>query len=192
MTKRKSATATKREVEDDVAVRLRTTLEKQQKSALIDVLIDLAKDEPRILRQLANQFGVASSPDKLEAATRQAIADATAFDERQINHNFDYDYDAYELVKRNFGRLIGAGKLRLVMNLALELMELGSCQVEMSDEGLMTDDIEGCFEVVLQALAKSDLPPDEITAWCAEMRNKDRVRCIANGKINALQKRFQT
>ena len=44
--------------------------------------------------------------DELVAATRQAIADATDFDERDINRNFDYDYEAYSEVKRNLGRLI--------------------------------------------------------------------------------------
>ena len=49
-------------------------------------------------------------------------------------------------MKRNFGRLIhwpsGA-----VWNL-LELMNRGSYQVEMSDEGMMTEDIEECLQVV--------------------------------------------
>ncbi|MCL4855208.1 MAG: hypothetical protein KJZ78_27915, partial [Bryobacteraceae bacterium] len=70
------------------------------------------------------------------AATRQAIADATDFDERQINYNFDYDYEAYEAVKRNFGKLIDQGHLKAVMELSQELMKQGSCQVEMSDEGM--------------------------------------------------------
>ena len=46
------------------------------------------------------------------------------------------------------------------MELSLELMKQGSYQVEMSDEGLMTDDIEECLRVVVQALKKCDLPPE--------------------------------
>jgi hypothetical protein len=80
----------------------------------------------------------------LVAATRQAIADATAFDRRDINRNFDYDYGAYEELKRNLDHMIDAGQLPLAMRLALELMKQGSYQVEMSDEGLMTPDIEAC------------------------------------------------
>ena len=45
------------------------------------------------------------------------------------------------------------------MELSLELMKQGSCQVEMSDEGLMTYDIEECLQVVVAALKKCDLPP---------------------------------
>src|SRR5207247_1875833 len=112
---------------------------------LVSFLLELAQTDRGILRQLTAQFDVVPAPDKLVAATRQAIADATDFDEREINYNFDYDYEAYEEVKRNLARLIAAGKLRVAMELALELMKEGSYQVEMSDEGLMTDDIEDCL-----------------------------------------------
>src|SRR5262249_34133357 len=93
-------------------------------------------------------------PEELVAATRQAIADATDFDKRDINRNFDYDYEAYSEVKRNLGRLIGSGQLRLAMPLALELMKRGSYQVERSDEGPMTEDIEDCLNVVLESTNK--------------------------------------
>ena len=100
--------------------------------------MELAEADRGVLRQLTARFDVATAPDELVAATRQAIADATDFDERDINRNFDYDYEAYSEVKRNLGRLIGSGQLRLAMLLAvLELMKRGSYQVEMSDEGLI-------------------------------------------------------
>ena len=44
------------------------------------------------------------------------------FDERDINGNFDYDYEAYGEVTRNLGRLSTSGQLRLAMQLALKLM----------------------------------------------------------------------
>ena len=81
------------------------------------------------------RFDVATTPDELVAATRQAIADATAFDARDINRNFDYDYDAYGEVKRNLGRLVASGQLRLAMQVALDLMKRGSHQVGMSATG---------------------------------------------------------
>src|SRR5579859_3443518 len=58
------------------------------------------------------RFDVATTPDELVAVTRQAIANATTFDARDINRNFDYDYEAYGEVKRNLGRLVALGKLR--------------------------------------------------------------------------------
>ena len=117
---------------------------------------------------------------ELAAATRQAIADATDFDERDINRNFSYDYEAYGEVKRNLSRLIDLGELRLAMELSLELMKQGSWQVEMSDEGLMTQDIEECLRVVLPAVKKSGQSPDEVVAWCAAMIKSDRVGFICD------------
>lgn len=157
----------------------------------MNTLLELAEEDRAILRQLTTRFKVVAAPDKLEAATRQAIADATDFDERDINHNFDYDYEAYEEVKRNFARLIAAGNLRVAMQLSLELMKMGSYQVEMSDEGLMSDDIEDCLSVVLKALKKCDLAASEVIAWCTAMLNNDRVGCIAETELQELRKRYQ-
>jgi hypothetical protein len=94
-------------------------------------------------------------------------------------------------VKRNLSRLIDLRQLRLAMELSLELMNQGSYQVEMSDEGLMTDDIEECLQVVVEALQKSDLPPTEIIAWCKAMIKSDRVGCIYDRELQALQHQFQ-
>jgi hypothetical protein len=55
------------------------------------------------------------------------------------------------------------------MSLALDLMKRGSYQVEMGDEALMTEDIEDCLSVVLEALRKSDLAAAEVIAWCSAM-----------------------
>jgi len=133
---------------------------------------------------------VAPAPVELVAATRQAIADATAFDERDINQNFDYDYEAYEAVKGNLSRLIASGQLRTAMDLGLELMKQASYQVEMSDEGLMTGDIEDCLSVVLEALRKCDLPAEEGIAWCSAMLDSDRVEYIAREPLESLKEPF--
>jgi hypothetical protein len=101
---------------------LRRALSRRTKAELINVLMELAQANHAVLRRLTARFDVPASPDELVAATRQAIADATDFDERDINHNFAYDYKAYEAVKRNLGRLIASGRLRLAMSLSLELM----------------------------------------------------------------------
>ena len=168
--------------------RLRKALAKRRKDELIDVLVEWAKGDRSLLRRLAEQFDLESPPQELAAATRQAIADATDFDERDINRNFDYDSAAYTEVQRNFGRLIDRGELRLVMELSLELMKQGSHQVEMSDEGLMTYDIEECLQVVVAALRKCDLPPEDIIAWCKAMTKADRVKCIYDRELDALRK----
>lgn len=170
---------------------LRRALSGRTKAELVDTLLELAQADRGILRQLTSRFDVAAAPEELVAATHQAIADATGFDERDLNRNFAYDYEAYGEVKRNLGRLIDAGQWRPAMQLALELMKQGSYQVEMSDEGLMTQDIEGCLDVVLRALAKCELPAAEVIAWCSAMLDTDRVGFIARGPLQALRNRAQ-
>jgi hypothetical protein len=185
---KKAAPASKR---PESMAPLRRALSGRKKAELVDTLLELAQADRGVLRQLTARFDVAAAPDELVAATRQAIADATAFDRRDINRNFAYDYAAYQEVKRNLGRLIGSGQLQLAMRLALELMKQGSYQVEMSDEGLMTQDIEDCLDVVLKALEKCDLAANEVIAWCWAMLDEDRVGFIARGPLQALRNRAQ-
>ena len=191
MPKRKPKKAAPASKQPQSTAELRQALSRQRKAELVEVLLDLAQADRGVLRQLTARFDVAAVPDELVAATRQAIANATDFDERDINRNFAYDYEAYREVKRNLGRLIDAGQLRLAMQLALELMKRGSYQVEMSDEGLMTEDIEDCLRVVLKLLEKCDLPAAEIIAWCSAMLENDRVGFIAREPLQSLRKRLQ-
>jgi len=172
--------------------RLARALARRKKAELIKVIVEIARADRGIMRQLAMQFSVEVPPKELVAETRQAIGDATEFDEREINYNFDYDYQAYTTVKRNFGRLIKLGHLREAMKLSLELMKQGSYQVEMSDEGMMTDDIEACLQVVISALKKCNLPDDDVIAWCAAMAKTDRVGFICDTELQALRKELES
>lgn len=170
---------------------LRRALMRCKKTELVDLLMELAREDRGILRQFTARLAVTMTVEELVAATRQAIAEATDFDEREVNRNFDYDYEAYSEVERNLTRLIESGQLRLAMDLALELMKDGSHQVEMSDEGLMTKDIDDCLTVVIKALAKCDLPAEEVIAWCSAMLDADRVGFIAEKALQSLRNQFR-
>jgi hypothetical protein len=185
---KKAAPVSKR---PDSMAPLRRTLSRQKKAELVDTLLELAQADRGVLRQLTARLDVAAAPDELVAATQQAIADATAFDERDINRNFAYDDEAYQEIKRNLGRLTDAGQLRPAMQLALELMKQGSYQVEMSDEGLMAQDIEAGLDVVVKAVESSDLPANEVIAWCSAMLDNDRVGFIAEKSLQSLRDRAQ-
>lgn len=170
---------------------LRKTLAQRTKDELMDALVQLAQNDRAVLRRLAAHFELQMPLNELLAATRQAIADATAFDERDINHNFSYDYEAYCQVQRNVRRLIETGQLQPAMELSLELMDQGSYQVELSDEGLMADDIEACFRPVLKALRKADLPATEVIAWCTEMLERDHMDFLCEQELRALRQQFR-
>jgi len=175
----------------DTRQMLQRALAKRTKDELINLLIELASEDRRVLRRLAGRIELNASVYELVAATRLAIADATDFDERDINRNFDYDYEAYAEVKRNLSRLIDRRELRPAMELSLELMDQGSRQVEMSDEGLMAQDIEDCLRVVIGALKKCDVPPSEGMAWCTNMFMRDRVGIICERELGALKSHFE-
>lgn len=170
---------------------LRQALMRRKKTELVEFLVELAEGNRKILQQLTGRFHVATTPEDLVAATRRAIADATDFDERDRNRDFTYDDDAYAAVERNLRRLVDSRKLRPAMELALELMKRGSYQVAMSEEGMMSEDIEDCLRVVIQALTKCDLPAAEVTAWCSAMIKNDRVGFIADEALQSLRARFQ-
>jgi hypothetical protein len=152
MPQRKSKKPAPASQQPESMAELRKTLSRQRKVELVEFLLALAQADRGVLRQLTARLDVAATPDELVTATRQAIAEATYFDKRDINRNFRYDFEAYGDVQRNLGRLIAAGQLKLAMQLALELMKQGSHQVGMSDEGMMTTDIEDCLSVVLKSL----------------------------------------
>jgi hypothetical protein len=95
---------------------------------------------------------------------------------------------AFSGVQKNFRKLIELGHLAAVMKLSLELMRSGSRQVEMSDEGLMSHDIEACLKVVIAAIRKADLSAAEVSEWCAAMLKNDRVGCICDAEPKELQK----
>lgn len=170
---------------------LRKALTRRTKAELVEAVLQLARSDRKVLRRMFEEFELPTASGDLAAATRQAIAEATDFDRRQINRNFDYDSEAYRIVQRNFERLIASGQLQLVMTLALELMAKGSQQVEMSDEGLMTDDIEECLNVVIQAVKGSDLPAPEIAAWASAALKADGVNVIATEPLESLRRQFQ-
>jgi hypothetical protein len=191
MSKRKAKKAIATTKRTPATAGLRAALNRRSKAELVSVLLELAQADRGILRQLTARFGVVAPPKELIAATRRAIADATDFDERDMNTNFNYDYEAYEEVKRNFIRLISSEQLRPAMQLSLELMKEGSHQVEMSDEGMMTNDIEECLNEVIQGLKKCELPPAEIIAWCSAMLDSDRVKFIAREPLQSLRNQIQ-
>ena len=95
------------------------------------------------------------------------------------------------LLKRDLGRLIGLGHLRPAMELSLELMAKGSYQVEMSDEGMMTEEIEECLQVVIEALQTGDLPVNEVAEWCMKMRKRDCVGFVCDEELQTLHQQCQ-
>jgi hypothetical protein len=100
-------------------------------------------------------------------------------------------HKTYDEMTRNLDRLITHGDVQQAMELSPKLMKDGSYQVEMSDEGLMTSDIEEWLEVVVKALKKCDLPPKMVLEQCGEMTKNGRIGYICDRELEALRKKFE-
>ena len=170
----------------DQVTRLRKTLAKQKKAELLDALVDMATGDRRVLRKLQARFEDVVSPDQLVQATRQAIVDATKVDMSRLNYNFSYDYGAYRTIQRNLKAMVDSTCFDQAMEQSVELIKIGSYQVEMSDEGLMTEDISACLTIVIEAASKSDLPAQQVIDWCNAMTRADGVGFICDRELASL------
>jgi hypothetical protein len=169
----------------------RRALAARKKSELIDFLLGLAHEGRSVRRSLQSRFDLKFSPAELIAATRTKIALATNYDDQVPNSNFDYDYQAYDALAKQFAELTNLGMYKQTMDLAVTLMTEGSRQVEFSDEGMMTQDIEACLDVVIKSLKKGAVPASEVVAWCDQMVRADRVGFICDQKLRALREIYQ-
>ena len=135
-------------------------------------------------RDLEAVLDIEKPVDLLVVDVSSAIGRATDFEDRMMNHNFDVDWHAYEDVKQGLKKLIKLGQLEDAKTLALKLMKEGSHQVECSDEGMMTDDIQECLRPVIRAVrAAAD---KETVKWALEMQRADRVRFICDQELKQL------
>ena len=142
MTQRKPQRAAPARKQPESMAPLRRALCRQKKVELVDTLLELAQTDRVVLRGLTARFDLAAAPDELVAATRQAIADATAVDKRDINCNFDYDDRAYNEVQRNLSSLIGLVTAARSCRWLLELDEARELPGRDERRRSMTGDIE--------------------------------------------------
>ena len=163
---------------------IETALKKRTKVDLIAIVMRLAKKHDEMSRALEAELDVQKPADLLSEDVASAICRATNFDENMLNHNFEVDWQAYEDVKMGFEQLIRLGHLEDVKTLALKLMKDGSYQVECSDEGLMTDDIEDCLKPVLRAVKSSG--DAAARKWALEMLLADRVGFICTNELKKM------
>ena len=117
-----------------------------------------------------------------------AISEATDTED----HDFPFpdhkaDYEAYDRAAKGFRTLIANGDLENAKTLALDLMKRGSYQVEISDEGLMSDNIQEALLPVIKALKKARDP--DAPAWSKAMLAASRVDWICDTELKAMAKR---
>ena len=159
-------------------------LKKLTKADLVAIVMKLAKDNAQLSRALEAELDVQKPVDLLISDIESAICLATDFDDRQRNYNFDYDYQAYEDVENGFKKLISLGHLEDLKSLSIRLMKDGSHQVECSDEGMMTDEIQDCLKPVILAVKAEG--GTSASKWANEMLLADRVGFICETALKRL------
>lgn len=164
-------------------------LAKLTKEELVEIVIAAARNDGRLRQALEARFPSDFPGRDLVEETVMAISRATDFDDREIGQNFDYDYEAYEKIERNFRKLVNSGKLTDAMPLALKLMREGSYQAEMSDESLMSDDLERALRVVIDAVDRAEMPAQAVITWCQEMVKADRLAFLCRSELEGVLKR---
>lgn len=160
------------------------SLKKLKKGELAALLVKLAKHSPDARRSLEKELEIEKPIELVVDDVQSAIANATDFDDRNINHNFEYDCQAYESARNGLKTLVKLGSLAEAKRLSLELMRQGSYQVECSDEGMMTEDIEGCLEPVIRAVKNAG--DKDAQQWATQMLQADRVGFICEGSLKSL------
>src|SRR5258708_3941653 len=87
-------------------------LKRLDKNALISCLNEMADSIPEAWRFLEGRLDLSpNTVGDLVARAKSAIANATDFDDRQVNHNFDYDWAAYEQVEKYFRQIVKLDRL---------------------------------------------------------------------------------
>jgi hypothetical protein len=160
-------------------------LRKRTKADLIAMILAIAKEHAVVARELEDRLNIEKPVDLLVADVSSAIDRATDFDERMMNHNFDVDWQAYADVQKGLSLLVELGHLADAKSLALKLMKDGSYQVECSDEGLMTEEIQDCLKPVIDAVKSAG--GGEAARWAKDMSIADRVGFICDKELAELQ-----
>ena len=160
-------------------------LRKRTKADLIAMIMEISREHAVVARELEDRLNIEKPVDLLVADVSSAIDLATDFDERMMNHNFDVDWQAYADVQKGLSLLVERGHLADAKSLALKLMKDGSYQVECSDEGMMTEEIQDCLKPVIDAVKSAD--GGEAARWAKDMKTADRVGFICDKELAELR-----
>lgn len=157
-------------------------LRKLKKDELIELLMQLDMNDPSVRWSIEAELELRKPTDLIVYDLRRAIEMATKVDQRRLNRNFDYSWQAYEEVGRGFKLLLSQGEVGIAKELAVEFIHKASYQVECSDEGLMVEEIEACLGPVIEAVKAGDA--ETAKSWMFRMRAADRGGFICEAELS--------
>ncbi|MEO6162551.1 MAG: SWIM zinc finger family protein, partial [Candidatus Binatia bacterium] len=160
-------------------------LQKRSKKDLIEIITDLASHHPTVRQSLKDRTEIAKGkPAKLLEAIRRDLNHLSregGWKDKWSGHGSIPDYAP---VRERLNRLLSSGYADAVVEVATELLDAGTEQIEMSDdEGETAEEIASCLDVAFKALACSSLPPARRLLWAIEMELEDQFELCRGAHI---------
>ena len=151
----------------------RSWLEQQSKEELIDFILGLAQEHPRISELLADR-------SNLKQGNINPIREAIHRDIEALEPDWQ-DYDAFDAdtdfahIAERLAALLDAGYADDVVELGESFLELAPKRYEYShyDDWDISSGIAECLDIILKALTRSSLPPAEQLLWYIDAELKD-------------------
>jgi len=158
----------------------RSWLEKQSQKELVDFILGLAQEHPRISELLADRGNLKQGNiSPIREAIRRDIE--TLEPDWQGYDAFDADTDFAHIAER-LAALLDAGYADDVVELGEAFLQLAPKRYEYShyDDWEIESGIAECLDTILTALSRSSLPPAEQLLWYIDAELKDEYGIFNN------------
>jgi uncharacterized Zn finger protein len=158
----------------------RSWLEKQSKDELVDFILGLAQEHPRISELLADR-------SNLKQGNISPIREAIRRDIEALEPDWQ-DYDAFDAdtdfahIAERLAALLDAGYADDVIELGEAFLQLAPKRYEYShyDDWGISSGIAECLDIILKALTRSSFPPTEQLLWYIDAELKDDYAIFHN------------
>ena len=158
----------------------RAWLEKQSKKALVDFILELAQEYPRISERLVNRANLKQG--KINPVKEAIRRDIEALEpDWQDDDAFDVDND-FTHIAEQLAALLDAGYAEDVVELGETFLRLAPRRYEYShyDDWAIESGIAECLDIILEALSCSSIPPAEQLLWYIDAVQKDDYAIFDN------------
>lgn len=156
--------------EEQVPTKILAYLEQQPKEQLIKMLLELEDRIPGVHEFLKDRRDLEKGrPTEIVARMRNVIYEISSEPGWRNEWTGEGFTPEYSQVRHRLETLLANGYADEVIGLGEDLLEVGTNQVEMSEDGGETAAaIAECLEIVFRALPRSTLSPAEQLLWAVE------------------------
>jgi uncharacterized Zn finger protein len=155
-------------------------LEKRSKQELVDFILEVAQEHPRVRERLANRANLKQG--KINPVREVVRRDIEALEPDWQDYDaFDADSD-FAHIAEQLAALLDAGYADDVIELGETFLQLAPKRYEYGhyDDWSIESGISECLDILLQALSRSSLPPAEQLLWYIDAELKDEYGVFNN------------